>query len=600
MRVVLFVLKCAVGLLASVGLLVVLLAVGAGLAWQHLRDAGPAQPEVPERAVLTVDLTNGLASGGQPSPLDRVTGTPPLPQRTALRAIRRAATDSQIKALAVRGGRAPLSMAQAQAVREAVARFRESGKPAVFFAETLGTGAGGTIQAYLSSGFGEVWLQPSGTYALGGFRVASPFFKEALDELGVEPRFAQRKAYKGFADRFTREKMAEKQKANLRQLVDGLMGQVARGVAGGRPISSARVRELSGQAPLNAERAVAEELVDELGYQHGVLRHAREQAGDGAELVGARAYAGARLDTETDEGEIAVIDASGPVQPGASDQGPLQRGAVLGADTVRGAVTAALEAEHIEAIVLRVNSPGGSYVASDTVWNAVKRAADADKPIVVSMGDIAASGGYFLAAPANHIAAQPGTLTGSIGVAGGKFVVDGLLAKLGVGVDGVQSGERADYMSPTSDFSEAEWARFQDSLDTIYADFTGKVARGRGLGPAATEKAAQGRIFTGKRAQALGLVDSLGGFHHAVRVAKRKAGMPERRQVVLQPFPEREPALKRLIERALQGHLAAARAARLAEATARLAPVMRALGMLDGAGRLHAGPGAAALARPSR
>lgn len=599
MRLILFVLKCAVGFLASVGLLAILLIVAAGVAWERLLDAAPTAPEVPERAIVAVDLTRGVSETPAVSPLQRAAGDAPLVLRDTVDAIHAAADDPQVKALAVRAGRGGLGMAQAQELRAAVAAFRESGKPAHVFAETLSGGASGTIHAYLTSAFGEVWLQPSGDYDLVGFQAETPFLKETLDKLGVTPRLDQRKAYKGFADRFTAQAMPEPQRENLGRLVDGLMDQVVRGLAEGRGLDGARVRELAGTAPLSAEDAAGAGLVDTLGYRADMEAALKQAVGDDPAFMPVDAYAAARGErTPENAPTVAVVDAHGPVTPGESDGSAIMGPRTMGADTVSAAVGEALDAEHVRAIVLRVDSPGGSYVASDTIWRAVQRAREAETPVVVSMGNIAASGGYFVAAPANRIVASPGTVTGSIGVAGGKFVLSGLWEKLGVRFDGVRSGPRADYWSPNSDFSEAEWAHFQDSLDETYADFTGKVAAGRGLSDEEIAAAAQGRVFTGRAAQEAGLVDSLGGFRHAVGVAKQLAEIPGKQRVRLEPFPEPEDPFRRFLQEAMRGRIASPAAQTLGRMADTLRPLVDVVDALDRPGRLRATPASEAVADP--
>ncbi|SDG32892.1 signal peptide peptidase A. Serine peptidase. MEROPS family S49 [Limimonas halophila] len=599
MRLILFLLKCAVGFLASVGLIVILLAVAAGVAWEELKDFGPAEPEVPQRAVVSIDLTRGVAETPAANPLRRAAGDTPLVLRRAVDTIHTAADDPQVKALAVRVGRGGLGMAQAQEVHAAVEAFRESGKPAHAFAETLSGGAAGTIHAYLTSAFDRVWLQPSGDYDLIGFQAQSAFLKGALEKLGVTPRVDQRKAYKGLADRFTAEDMPEPQRENLGRLVDGLMDQVVRALAEGRGLDTGQVRTLAKNAPLSAEAAKDAGLVDTLGYRAEMEAALMEKAGEAAEPIAFDVYAAARDDRAPEDApRVAVVDALGPVTAGESDGSPLMGPQTMGADTVSTGVQNALKDDAVRAIVLRVSSPGGSYVASDTIWHAVKQAREADTPIVVSMGDIAASGGYFVAAPANRIVAAPGTLTGSIGVAGGKFVLTGLWDKLGVSFDGVQTGPRADYWSPNSDFSEAEWKHFQQSLDDTYADFTSKVAQGRGLSEEAVAEAAQGKVFTGADAKAMGLVDSLGGFRHAVGVAKQLGEIPGDRRVRLEPFPKPEDPFRRFLQQALSGRIASPAARNLARVAETLRPVVDVVDMLDSRGRLRATPAAEAVGDP--
>jgi protease-4 len=224
---------------------------------------------------------------------------------------------------------------------------------------------------------------------------------------------------------------------------------------------------------------------------------------------------------------LALIYATGPIQRGRSGRSPLPGGGRMGSDTVAAALRAAISDDHARAIVLRVNSPGGSYVASDTIWREVVRARGAGKPVVVSMGDVAASGGYFISMAADVIVAQPGTLTGSIGVLSGKPVVGELLGRYGVSTDTVTAGEHAAMFGTTHPYSEDEWALINRWLDHIYADFTGKVARGRGMTAERVHELARGRVWTGADALAHGLVDELGGLDLATSLARARAGLPD-------------------------------------------------------------------------
>jgi protease-4 len=235
------------------------------------------------------------------------------------------------------------------------------------------------------------------------------------------------------------------------------------------------------------------------------------------------------------------VHATGPIRSGRSGRGPMAGG--MGSDTVAGALRAAAKDDRAKAILLRVNSPGGSYVASDTIWREVVRARAGGKPIVVSMSDVAASGGYFIAMAADLIVAQPGTLTGSIGVITAKPVLSGLLERAGISTDSVAEGEHATMFAPTRRFSDEEWEKVNAWLDRIYADFTGKVAAGRRLTEAQVEEVARGRVWTGADALNRGLVDELGGLEVAAGHARRRAGLPD--DAPLRLYPRASP-LERL------------------------------------------------------
>ena len=590
MRVILFIGKCLVGFLASIGLIVVALGVLAGYGWQEVRDWRTAETPVPERTVLTLDLAPGVAEQAPMSPLAGAADGG-VPVHRAIDALDRAAGDDRVKAVAVRIGRGALAMGHAQELRDALEDFRDSGKIAWAFAETLSGGGmgGGTLQGYLASAFDRVWLQPSGDVDLSGFLLESPYLADALQEIGVEPRLDQRREYKGIKDRFTAMRMPEPQRENQRRLLESWMDQVVAGIAEGRGLEPSQVRRLVDAGAFSAERALEAGLVDKLGYQDHMRRALREEIGAEADdreaMVDLLAY-GAQMmrerDLPADAPQIAVITGQGAVTLGDSQGGRLFGDVQMGSDTIAPALLEAARDDKIQAIVLRVDSPGGSYVASDTIWHAVRRARELGTPVVVSMGNIAASGGYFVAAPADRIYAQPGTITGSIGVGSGKFVTTGLWDKLEIAFDGVQVGRNADFWSANHDFTEAQWAKLQQFLDQTYADFKQKVGGGRDLSPEQVEAAAQGKIWSGADAKARGLVDELGGLQAAIAGAKELAEIPADQQVRVVDRPERPDPLRRLIEGALKGQVESPAAEALGRIARGLQPLVDVIGVLEG------------------
>ena len=320
-------------------------------------------------------------------------------------------------------------------------------------------------------------------------------------------------------------------------------------------------------------------------------------AGSESELVSLRDYARATREDSEEGPIIALVHGSGPIvlQPGEND--PVFGRVRMGAVDVVNALSEAIDDSEVAAILFRVDSPGGSYVGSDAIWREVQRARDLGKPVVVSMGNIAGSGGYFVAAPAHSIVAQPGTLTGSIGVVTGKFALNELWRDLGVNWDGVQAGRRANLWSPHAPFTREEWEWLQTTLDATYADFTDKVARGRNLSPEAVQAAAGGRIWSGEDALAAGLVDDLGGYSKALSVAKEAAGIPADAAVRLLPYPERRDPFSAFFEDTLGGEIDNPGAQALVRSLARLvqavAPLIEAMEAMSGDPRgqtLHSGP----------
>jgi protease-4 len=353
---------------------------------------------------------------------------------------------------------------------------------------------------------------------------------------------------------FTDHEMPAPQRENLQQLLDSWLGQVARDIAAARDGDEDAVRAAIDSAPHPAAAALDRGLVDRLGYWDEVSAAVMAEAGDEAEFLPLATYAQAHDPLPTPGPTVALIYGLGPVVLASSDDDGVFGDGVMASDSVSEAIATAVEDPEIDAIVLRIDSPGGSYVASDVIWREVQLAREANKPLIVSMSNVAASGGYFVAAPAYKIVALPGTITGSIGVVSGKLVFTGLWDKLGINWDGVEAGAAARYWSMNRDFSPEEWARLQASLDRVYSDFTGKVADGRSMASDDVAAAAKGQVWTGEDARALGLVDELGGLETALALAAEAAGAPgERPQVKVLPEP-RDP-FQALMEDLLAGQI---------------------------------------------
>jgi len=550
-RIILFLLKCVVGVLAVVGLAVVAAGFLAQTIWKEFESRTLVEP-LPDKMVLALDLSEGVAGGDSPLTLLGLhEGWSWLALGQALEA---AAKDDRVAGLLLKVGGADLSLAEAQELRSLVADFRQSGKPVRAFAESFGEGGDGTVQYYTAAAADEIWMQPSGELGLTGFRLEVPLFGGVLDDWGVLPRLDHRGVYKGITETFTREDLSTPVRTNLQQLAESWLRQVARDIATRRKISATQVREIIDNGPYSAEEAGARTLVDKLGYLDEVEQAFRRGATADVHVLPLADYERRRAKTSYPDGTptIAVIHGEGGVMLG---KGQEFGDPTMASDDVIAAFDSALADRSVKAIVFRIDSPGGSAVASDAIWRAVDRVRTAGKPVVVSMMTMAASGGYYVAAPANRIFAQPATITGSIGVAGGKLVVTGLLRELNVGVDSVQAGRNAGFWSATEDFDDAQWKAFQASLDRTYDDFVDKVAKGRNLSRQAVLSAAEGQVWSGEDGQARGLVDSFGGLREAVAEARTLAFLPQASLVRVTDWPSGDVRLRRLVDRVVGGEV---------------------------------------------
>ena len=491
--------------------------------------------------ILELDLSDGLTETRPSDPVSAVMARHRLVLADVLDGLRRASRDSRVRALVVKVGGRPIGLGIVQELRQAVREFAEAGKVTVAWAESFGEFSAANVAYYLATAFDTICLQPSGDLGLTGIAVERIFLRGALDKLGADFQVGKRHEYKSAAEQLTEHGFSAPAREETERMTASVTEQLASAIAERRGLDPGQVGELIDRGPFLASQALDAGLIDTLAYRDEVYTSIRQQAGEGATLLYLTRYQRSRALAErarklpvSREAGLALIYATGPIRRGRSGRGPLSGGA-MGSDTISAALRTATADDQARAIVLRVNSPGGSYVASDTIWREVVRARAAGKPVVVSMSDVAASGGYYIAMAADVIVAQPGTITGSIGVLEGKAVLGEALGRAGVSSDSIIQGAHAAMFSQLRPFTEDEWALISEHLDHIYADFTGKVAQGRRMTPERVHELARGRVWTGADALANGLVDELGGLDEAAAIARRRAGLPERAPLRVYP-----------------------------------------------------------------
>lgn len=484
----------------------------------------PTLPGHRPPVLLELDLTELPAAPDADDPLARFRARGRHQLRPTLRALHEAAADKSIAGLIAKVG-GSLPWAAMQELRLGVQAFAASGKPTVAWAESFGEGSGDTSAYVLATAFDEIWLQPGGGLGLLGVGVETTFLRGALDKLGVEPQLEQRYEYKNAADRIMRTEFTEAHRESLERIAASIFDAAVAAIAVGRGLTEEQVRGLADTGPRTAHEALAVALVDRLGYRDEVYAAVRSRTADGAQLLFADRWKPKTRPTlrRRGKGHVALIEARGGIVSGRTRRGAMGR--QVGSDTVGAALRAAAEDEHARAVVLHVDSPGGSAVASDTIWREVVRVREAGKPVIVSMGEAAASGGYYIACPADVIVALPATLTGSIGVFGGKVVVQELLDRVGLTTGSVAQGARSLMFSSRQGFTDDERERLNATIDAIYTDFVAKVAQGRGRAVSEIEGIARGRVWTGADALGVGLVDELGGLRDAVRIARDRGGL---------------------------------------------------------------------------
>jgi protease-4 len=504
---------------------------------------------VPSKTILEANFEQALLENVPETPTARLMLNEKQTLRDVVDAIDRGAVDDRVVGMIVKIGAAPMGMAQTQEIRDAVLRFRSHKKFAVAYSETFGEFGPGNGAYYLATAFDHIYLQPSGDVGLTGVIMESPFIKDMLLKLGVTFHGDHRYEYKNALNFLTETKYTGPHKEAMTALMTSWFNQMRDGICQSRQIAPDKFQAIVDAGPYLGKEAVAAKLVDGVAYRDEVYGQIKSQAGSGAELLYLDKYL-QRAGRPHDSGKtIALVFGVGGVTRGKSDYDPVQGNLKMGSDTVAGAIRAATEDKSVKAILFRVDSPGGSYVASDTIWREVVRARQAGKPVIVSMGNLAGSGGYFVAMAADKIVAEPGTITASIGVLGGKMLTSGLWDKVGLSWDEVHQGANATMFTGTQDYSPAEWGRFEAWLDRVYVDFTSKVADGRKLPKEKVLEIAKGRIWSGQDAKNLGLVDELGGYDVALRLAKKAIGVSEGEEVKIVVYPKPKSVIESVIER---------------------------------------------------
>jgi len=435
-----------------------------------------------------------------------------------------AARDGRVKGVIMRLGNGSLSTAEAQEIDVAIHRFRAKGKFVIadataFFSAGLGD--------YLAaSAADEIWVQPKSPFSVSGTGGGEIFLRGTLDKLNAEPQIAKRAEYKSAADMFMEKQMSPADREQLTQLMNSVYGGAVDQMAANRHLTHAQVVAALEASPQFAEDARTARLVDRIGYDDQARAAATAKAGSGAKSIKFTDYV-KNTTSHIGSPNIAIVEAAGEIRDGTAKNSLLDSAAGIASDDMSAAIDQAARDKNIKAIVLRVDSPGGSVTASDQILHAVKAAQAKGKPVVVSMGGVAASGGYYISLSANRIVAEPGTITGSIGVLTGKVSFGKSLGLVGANAEEVSVGKNTLMDSPLRPFTAEQWANLNHQADVIYDDFTQKVADGRKLPLDKVRDAAKGRVWSGADAKTRGLVDRLGGFWTAAGEAASLAKVPE-------------------------------------------------------------------------
>jgi protease-4 len=520
-----------------VGGLIFVTVLGALIIWAALFYK--SEPPIRDNSVLVLRVAGSLPDYTPDDPFKKIFGGPDQSLTGLVMQFKKAKVDKRIKAVLLDVNMSGVGWGKAEEIRDAITDFRSSGKQVYAYIEF-----GLNKEYYIATAADKIIVPPPGELFINGLAADVMFFRGSLDKLGIYPDIYQIGKYKSAGDMFTQKQMTEAHRQYVNELLDDLYGRYINTIAQARHKTPDEVKALIDNAPYSAQQAKDAGLIDDAMYRDQLENTLKKQLGqkESEPLIATRSSEYRDVSPESlglNKGErIAVIYATGEIGSGSSQNSP-SGDQSIGSDTLAKALNDAAADKTIKAIVLRVDSPGGSGLASDIIWRAVEMA-NQKKPVVVSMSDVAASGGYYISASASKIVAQPSTITGSIGVVAGKPVMRGFYDWLGISNEYVLRGKTAGMFRETEKFSDEERVKFEQWIkDTYYNEFVPKVAKGRGKDAGYIDSVGQGRVWTGTQAKEKGLVDEFGGLDKAIDLAKQLAKIPADKGVerVILPYP---------------------------------------------------------------
>lgn len=533
--------------LMSLGVLSLILMVMSLITLSRFFTAPP--PELPQKIVLRYVLEEGLYETQEAglSDFELPFASADMTVQDMIRAINTGANDKRVQGLVLRIKEGQYGLAHIQSLRRSIKAFQQKGKFAHVYATSYGM-TSGSGSYYLASAFDDIWLQPIGVVGINGFAYQVPFFKQLLDKVGITPDIIQIGDYKSSAENMTRQSMSKEHRDMMEDIIGNYYEQFVADISKDRNIPQETLKNLIDTAPINGKKALEHNLVNHIGYMDQFIDAIDAITGKDVGWVDLSVYNKAvRSAQKKFKNHIAVIHVDGPIMDTTGKGSGLLGEMSYDLGDILHALEYAAEDKHINAIVLRINSPGGTPEASETLRRAVTLALE-KKPVVVSMGNMAASGGYWAAVNGSRIFAEPMTLTGSIGVFGGKISMGGLLDKIGINIDTVQEGKHATIYSPTRPFTPQEEKTVRTLMQDIYDTFLKRVAHGRGMDLETVQSLAQGKVYTGLQAQEVGLVDQIGGLDDAAVAALVLSGGEPKDGLAMLPYPKPRSSIERLFD----------------------------------------------------
>lgn len=506
---------------------------------------------ITEHTMLMIDFGDKFSENSESNLIDELSGVNKLNYLKLLQSIEFAAQDENIDGIIARLNVSDLDLAQIQELAVSIEKFRQSGKKTYVYSKGFGLLGQGNREYYLASFFEKIYMQPHTNIGLTGIDIEIPFARHTLDTIGINPEFYSRYEYKNAMVSFTDKKIPAPYKDNMQALAENLMQTLKNSIISNREIKGS-IDDIINQAPLTAEKGKELNLIDDTLYLSEVEKVLKKEGIKS--FVNIMDYASLIQPNTGDLPQIAVLTLNGIIEDGKSSS-DLDGEYVIGSDSVITDIATIGKLSNLKALIVRINSPGGSYNAADDIYFALQQLKEEKNiPIIVSQAGYAASGGYFISLAGDKIIAEPTTITGSIGVLGGKFVLKGLWDKLGINWENIKIGENADILSINKPFSEKEKKIFNASLDEVYNDFTAKVVANRPL-KEDINKLARGRVWTGAQAIKSGLVDILGGYGEAFYHARKDGGIKPDMPYKIATFPREKSFREKLYELLVSGNV---------------------------------------------
>ncbi|MBX9804346.1 MAG: signal peptide peptidase SppA [Alphaproteobacteria bacterium] len=523
------------GIFATLGAFTFIFIVAFG--WSAYLASSPTIPSASPTEAIVLNLSLGDRLAEQPSNLgisSLVLGRP-LSVYTVVSGIIQATKDKNVSGILLTLEGNGLQIATIQEIRAALKNFKAAGKFIYTYTDTFGELSNATKSYYLAAISSKIWVMPMGSFNINGLFFEAPFAKKALEDLKIRPQVGRREEYKGFIESLTESDFTGPHKENMQRILNSLAGQIIADVAADRGLEIEEVKGLINTAPHTLKEALKTKMIDEIGYKDQVKESIAKLTGKKPIYYDFEAYAQGIPDFSKGE-KIAIVYAEGTIARGKAVQNPLMDDAMIDAVEVAKIIRESGENKDIKAIILRIDSGGGNPIASDLINREVSRL-KTKKPVIASMADAAASGGYYIASNARKIVAQPATITGSIGVFSGKLVTQEFWDHYGVHWGDVSYGTNAAMWSTSTVFSDEGKKKFERHLDHVYTTFQEQVVKGRGLDPEKVHQIAKGQIWTGLEAKENGLVDAIGGLMMAIDIAKKEAGIAADAPVTLLQLP---------------------------------------------------------------